>query len=267
MAYMTSPKYMDIIKGNPHVEYILPWNTNVMQEYAILFNPHGTRIAPGHWGRNCNSILSDFYWKILMVEPDDFFIEKKRPDDAISVTIDNLEWPICVVHTTGGDPAFRTYKYMGDVCDALTGRYTTVQLGGENDYPAYADIDLRGKLTYRESAWVMDKASLAINVDSFMSHLAGALGVSQVTLFGSGNAMVTRPNQVKGELICMSPDYINDCAGLGPCSAAVRDCPAPCTGKTNPKAILKAISEIEDHNMVRRNTEHEHSRVSFKWAP
>ena len=266
LAYMTSPQYMDILKGNPDVAYLLSWNIKVRSEYDIIYDPHGTRIAPGHWGRNSNSILSDFYWKILLVDPDDFFIEKVRPPDAISGVIDDISKPICIVHTTGGDSHFRTYKYMGDVCEALRNQYFTVQLGGAQDFPGWSDLDLRGKLTFRESAWVMDKASLSVNVDSFISHLAGALGISQVTLFGSGNANVTRPNQMKGELICLSPDYVRDCVGLGPCSAAVRECPAPCTGKVSPKTILESILEIEEHGMVRRNTEHEHSRYSLKFS-
>jgi len=267
IVYMTSPQYMDILRGNPYIDFLLPWDSKAFENYEIAYNPHGTRIAPGHWGRNCNSILSDFYWKILMVDPDDFFIEKKKPsEEVLEGDLEGVELPICVVHTTGGDSHFRMYKYMGDICEALKERYFTVQLGGAQDFPGWAEMDLRGKLSFRESAWVLDKASLSINVDSFISHLTGALGVSQVTLFGSGNAVVTRPNQMKGQLICLSPDYIHACPGLGPCSASVRDCPAPCTGKHDPKTILEAIKEIEDNGMVRRNTEHETSDYSLKFA-
>ena len=77
LHYMTQSKYADILVNNPYIDEIIPWNESV--KYRFVVNPHGERIAPGHWGRNCNSILSDFYWKILNVEPDDFFIEKKQP--------------------------------------------------------------------------------------------------------------------------------------------------------------------------------------------
>ena len=263
IVYMTLPQYMNIVRGNPYIDNVIPWDENNLQRFKFLYNPHGDRIAPGHWGRNCNSILSDFYWKILGVEPDDFYIEKKKPEGVMLPE----GKPICCLHTTGGDKQFRTYKYMGDIAKGLDGKYFTIQVGGGNDYPANGvDLDLRGKLTYCETAWVMDKASLAVTVDSFMSHLAGAIGVSQVCLFGSGNAVVTRPNQVKGQLICLSPDYIRFCPGLGPCSAAVKDCPMPCTGAHDPESILKSISEIENNNMVRRNTEHETSLCVFKHA-
>ena len=134
---------------------------------------------------------------------------------------------------------------MRDVCKILDQKYITVQLGGKNDFDAGAHIDLRGKLSYKESAWIMEKAKIAITVDSFMSHLAGALGVSQVVLYGSGNYNVVQPKQMSGTLINLVPDYVRDCKGLGPCSASVRDCPVPCTGKHDPKDIIKAIREIE----------------------
>lgn len=281
LVYMTSPQYMNIIEGNPYVEEVIPWDDKLLGQFEYTYNPHGDRIAPGHWGRNSNSLLSDFYWKILMVEPDNFFIHKKRPEDLQGIrffehrTLSNGRWVAdmqdvvvdkhCIVHTTGGDPAFRTYKYMADVCEGLRDRYVTIQVGGAKDYPAGADIDLRGKLTFQETAWLMDKAVLAVTVDSFVSHLAGALGVSQVCLFGSGNVFVVRPNQMKGELICLAPDYVRDCKGLGPCSASVRDCPTPCTSIHSPGDIMRAIHRIEQHGNVRRNCEHEESRYSIQF--
>jgi len=265
LHYMTQSKYSDILVNNPYIDEIIPWDESV--KYRFVVNPHGERIAPGHWGRNCNSILSDFYWKILNVEPDDFYIELKQPkfdDDFDKNWAERIAYanennahviegspaldikPIAILHTTGGDSHFRIYKYMKDVHEGIKDRYTTIQLGGPSDYPAWADIDLRGKLTFRETAWIMSKASIAVTVDSFISHLAGALGVSQVCLFGSGNYVVVKPNQVSGKLICLSPDYVNECKGLGPCSGVVKECAAPCTGLHDPKDILKSIEEIEN---------------------
>ena len=250
LHYMTSHKYMGVLEGNPYIDMLIPWDENLLKDkYKVVINPHGDRIAPGQWGRNCNSILSDFYWKILDVEPDDFFIQRKRPSEEIAKWVEDLDVPFVVVHTTGGDSEFRTYKYMAEVCEwlELNGNMT-VQLGGKNDFQGGAWNDLRGKLSYAESAWVMDRATLAITVDSFISHLAGALGVDQVCLFGSGNAAVVKPKQMEGQLICMSPDYVRICPGLGPCSGAIKDCPVKCTGSHDPKDIIKSIERIERVN-------------------
>ena len=265
LVYMTSEQYINIVSDNPYVSEVIPWDVNALQEYEFVYNPHGEKILPGHWGRNSNSILSDFYWKILDVEPDDFFINLKEPARFHWSLNASFAGRFVIVHTTGGDPAFRTYKYMQDVCKWLkSNQHFTVQLGGKGDYPAGADMDLRGEFTFQETAWVMNQAVLAITVDSFMSHLAGALGISQICLFGSGNANVVRPNQMKGKLICMTPDYIQRCPGLGPCSASVRDCPTPCTGLHDPENIIANIKELESEKMIRRNYEHETSCCSIK---
>lgn len=240
--YMTEEPYMDIIKGNPYIRKIIPWNDAVPYNYTHYYNPHAERILPGHWGRNSNSLLSDFYWKILKVDPCDFFIEQAEPEVLKASEIPSN---ICILHTTGGDPHYRTYKFMEDVATGLNGKYFTIQLGGRDDFPAGATWDLRGQLSFRESAWVMARAKMAVTVDSFISHLAGALGVNQVCLFGSGNFRVVRPNQLGGRLACLFPDYIRDCKGLGPCSASVRDCPTPCTGIHDPKDILNTIEALE----------------------
>jgi ADP-heptose:LPS heptosyltransferase/glycosyltransferase involved in cell wall biosynthesis len=243
LHFMTSPKYMDILKNNPYIDKVIPWNDDEFVKYQFVLNPHGERIAPGHWGRNSNSLLSDFYWKILKVEPDDFFIEQTKPDLKSFPISTNTNKPILIVHTTGGDAHFRTYKYMKDVCEAFP-EYLTIQVGGKDDFCAYADVDLRGKLTFGETAWVVSKAEIAVTVDSFISHLVGALGVSQVCLFGSGNENVVKPNQVSGKLICMSPDYVNQCPGLGPCSAGLRDCPLPCTGIHDPLDVINNLRRL-----------------------
>jgi ADP-heptose:LPS heptosyltransferase/glycosyltransferase involved in cell wall biosynthesis len=262
--YMTMPQYADLLKHNPYIDKVIEWDDDLAekskQTYQYVVNPHGERILPGHWGRNCNSILSDFYWKILRVEPDMFHISSMAPsrynqdnksEQELSLNLfmglldAKTDLRYAVVHTTGGDAHFRTYKYMADICEGLRDKgIITVQLGGKKDYPAGADHDFRGMLSYQESAWIMSKACAAVTVDSFMSHLAGALGISQVCLFGSGNENVVKPNQMSGKLICFSPDYVMDCKGLGPCSASVRDCPVPCTGYHNPKDILKALETI-----------------------
>ncbi len=257
LHYMTQTIYQDIIEGNPYVDKIIDWQPMLIERnmYTYIYNPHGDAIAPGHWGRNSSSILSDFYWKILRIEPDDFFIQHRAPD--IGCMVDTLllaeSSPIMIVHTTGGDPHFRTYKYMADVCSYMRNKgWITMQLGGSADFPAGADMDLRGKFTFRESAWVAAKSKMAVTVDSFMSHLIGSLGIDQVVLFGSGNHAVCRPKQMGDSAsICLIPDYVMQCKGLGPCSASVRDCPVPCTGSHDPNKIIKAIG-----NLIRKQRGH-----------
>jgi len=239
LVYMTSPQYIPVVEGNLYLDEIIEWDDRELGNYKYVYNPHGDKILPGHWGRNCNTILSNFYYKILDVEPDDFYVGLKKPKKI------TLPKQFFVLHTTGGDPEFRTYKYMRDVSIKLAAHgIPTIQLGGRNDYDAVADYDYRGKLSMQESNYVMSKASCAVTVDSYMSHVAGALGVSQVCLFGSGNYSVVRPYQTYNKLICMTPDYVKNCKGLGPCSGSIKDCPVKCTGIHDPKNIIKLLENL-----------------------
>ena len=248
LCYMSLSKYHDILKGNPYIDVLIDWNEELKGKYLYYYNPHEERILPGHWGRNSNSLLSDFYWKILGVDPCKMFIlpvEPKNPD-ILNFLGSVSPKKICVFYSTGQDRPFREYQYMSSVSKAIQDRYKTIQLGGHDDYPANTDLDLRGKLTYREEAWVVSKADLAVTVDTFGAHLCGCMGISQVTLSGSSNGRVVRPKQYGGNQIVLDPDYIKVCLGLGPCSASIRECPLPCMGSIDPEDIIKAISELEE---------------------
>jgi len=234
--YMTQHRYHNIVEGNPYIEKVLPYDEQLVDHYKMYLNPHRKYLLSSIWGRNGDVLLSDFYWKILKVKPSEFFIEKSIPD---------IELPneYIVVHTTGGDPSHRTYTQMSKVCSDLKTILPTVQVGGRNDFDASADVDLRGQLTYQQSAYVMSKATVAITVDSFVSHLAGALGISQICLFGSGNYRTIQPVQVQGDLICMVPDYLEVCPILGPCFGQY-DCPCPCTNTHSPEDIVNKLKSL-----------------------
>lgn len=234
--YMTQPQFFNIVEGNPYIENIHPYDEHMAQDFEVYLNPHRRYLLSSVWGRNGDVLLSDFYWKILKVSPSDFFINKDIPDIDLPDTF-------IVVHTTGGDPRFRTYEKMPAVIQALGKSCVFVQVGAKNDFYAGADLDLRGKLTYQQSAYVMSKAVCAITVDSFVSHLAGALGVPQVCLFGSGNYRTIKPVQVQGELICMVPDYLECCPILGPCFGQY-DCPAPCTNTHDPVEVADKLKSL-----------------------
>lgn len=245
LVYMTDKRYMDIIKGNPYVDEIIPWDSLGCAQYDHVYQPHKDSILNGMWGRNSVGLLSDLYWRILEIEPDDFYIDRKKPEDkAIIKKMENVGH-ICILHTTGGDARLRTFEDMVKVSERLKTRYYTIQLGAGLDYPAQTDLDLRGQLSFRETAWVMSKASIAITVDSFLSHLAGMLGINQIALFGCGSPLATRPIQTKNLLICRSPDYITQCHLLGHCSGTERMCPYPCINVHKVEDILKDIEELE----------------------
>ena len=239
LVYMTQRRYWDILKENPLISEIVNWDISQVNNYKHVYSPHRDRVLGGQWGRG-SILLSDLYWKLVRVQPDNFFIHLNEPPTDYKLD----EEPFHVIHTTGGDHRLRVYKHMNIVVQNL--KFRTIQLGSMDDYPAKVDLDLRGKLSFRETAWVMSKARSAIVVDSFLSHLAGALGVSQVCLFGPGNVANVRPVQTKGLLICRVPDYLNDCHTLAPCSGHMRKCSDPCINLLTPEQILSDVQKIEE---------------------
>jgi hypothetical protein len=245
LDYMTQERFIDILTNNPDIDNIIPWDHDKAKEYKYVYNPHQERILPGHWGRNSNSLLSDFYWRLLEVKNNGFFIDSVQPDGKIVEAILSADRPVVIVYTTGGDPLFRTYRFMHVICAALKDRFLTVQLGGQNDHCAGAEIDLRG-LTYRQEAWIVQFSKFGIAVDTFGAHLLGAFGKSLIMLPGSSNHYVVRPDMINGaNVICVAPDYIKYCEGLGPCSGSVKTCPMPCMGRINPNEILSAFERLE----------------------
>jgi hypothetical protein len=68
-----------------------------------------------------------------------------------------------------------------------------VQVGLEDD-PAYEGcVDLRGKTTYNQLAFVVQNASCLVSIDSVSMHLAAAFGTPHVAIFGSSYATTTGP--------------------------------------------------------------------------
>jgi heptosyltransferase-2 len=77
-----------------------------------------------------------------------------------------------------------------------------ILLGGKNDWQtaeevkssAVSDlINLAGKSTVREAAYLISQCSLFISNDSGLMHIAGALNIPTVAIFGSTNPVTTSP--------------------------------------------------------------------------
>ena len=127
--------------------------------------------------------------------------------------------------------------------------YPIVQIGGPMDLVCRnAAVDLRKLLTYQESAWVMAHAKACICIDSFVSHLAGAVGTPAVVLFGPAPARVTGPRDDKGNIICLQPDMLKVCPILSHCwgqpPPGKNKCMSPCINSIHPDKVRKALLEL-----------------------
>ncbi len=236
LHYMTQSKYADIVTNNPYIDAIIEWDDRYFDRYEIIYNPHGEKILPGGWN-NGDVKLADMYPYFCNVKADKMFIDLVKPD---------IELPeeYILVQTSGGHKVFRTYTHMNTVLAKMN--MPSVLIGDSNDLSANVDFDLRGKLTWREVAWVMKNAKVAIVIDSFPSHLAGALETPAVVLFGPAPARVTGPLGNPNKLRFLEPDKLKVCPIVSNCwgEAHKEVCQSPCINSISPFTIVKATMDL-----------------------
>ena len=239
LCYMTQPQYADIVEGNPFVDEIVSWDPQEAQRYEIIYNPHGKRILPGNF--NSGDVpLHAMYPYFCRVEADDIFVEQIKP----SVELPGGDY--IVIQSSGGAEELRTYKHMDLVLKKLD--LPVIHIGSTADMACHeAAFDFRGKLSWRETAWVMARAKAAIVMDSAPAHLAGALGTYVIVLYGPAPARVTGPKANSSKVINLEPNWLDVCPIVAACYGK-GGCSSPCINSINPLVVRKALlSLIEKH--------------------
>ena len=236
LVYMTQKQFQGVVEGNPYIDEIIDWNPEETYRYEVIYNPHGEKILPGGWN-NLDTKLADMYPYFCKVEADGMFInpveiEERLPDEYI------------VVHTTGGVPKYRTYRHMDLVIKDVG--LPVIQIGGVTDLVCRsATMDFRGKLTWREAAWVMWRAKAAVVVDSFVSHLAGCLQTPVIVLYGPAPARVVSPIG-QGVIINLEPNKLDVCPILSSCWGHKEHdpCDSPCINTINPLMVRRTLQDL-----------------------
>lgn len=239
-VFMTPKQYQDIVEGNPYLDEIVDWDEIASKRYTVIYNPHGEKILRGGWN-NLDIRLHDMYSYFCEVKRDKIYVEQVNPE------LPNLPKDYIVVHSTGGQIEYRCYKHIDMATKNLP--FPLVQIGGSLDLVCRnAKLDLRTKLSFRESAWVMAHAKAAICIDSFVSHLAGAVGTPAIVLFGPAPSRVTGPRNDAGNIICIGPEMLKVCPILSHCwgqpPPGKHKCTSPCINSINPQKVRKALLEL-----------------------
>lgn len=232
--YMTMKGlYGNIIEGL--VDKIIPWAPSKIHDYEIAYMPHEFRVWPGNWGSGDTS-LTRIYSEILGVP-------FNRPLIVVD-PIGGLPEKYVVVHSSAGHP-YRDYYNFHLALDGS--RLPIIQIGGRDDQILgngnFEFFDVRGKLTYRQSAYLISKAALFVGVDSFAQHVAGAFDVPMVVTFGCGAARVTGALS-NGPTRFLEPVYSKVCPIVGPCFGNYANCPRPCGPRHGPDIVRAAIVQL-----------------------
>lgn len=236
LVYMTQRQYAGILEDNDDVDEVIFWDESKLNAYTIVYNPHGQKILTGRWN-TLDMRLHDMYA---------YFTKTKVGKAHISPVEPDVEMPsnYIVVHTTGNHYT-RVYKNLNIIVDHINQLgYKLVQVGDLTDWPVKGVLDLRGELSYRQSAYVVQHAQAAIVVDSFMSHLAASMGTPQACLFGPAPARVTKPYVTdESKLICLEPDRMDVCLICGACYGDYK-CSSPCINTISPFVILDVLKTL-----------------------
>lgn len=114
------------------------------------------------------------------------------------------------LQSSGGHPA-RNYPLFTEVCNLLAQKFQKlgieiVQLGALTDSKINFCIDLRGKTTFRQSAFVIENSLLHMGVDSSLSHLSGINDVPLVVLTPNTRPSVVVPHYCSEKTIAIESD-------------------------------------------------------------
>lgn len=231
LLYMTKPEYQNIVEGL--VDGHIDWQPSLIHDYEYVYMPHEFRVLPGNWGSG-DSTLTRIYSEILSVP-------FNRPQ-IIPDPVGNLPPEYIVVHTTSHK--YRTYLNFHMALNKS--RLPIIQIGARNDYILgngdFEFIDMRGKLSYRQTAYVISQAKLFVGIDSYPMHVAGAFDVPMVITFGSGAARVTAA-MTNGAQRTLEPVYSKICPIVGACFGNY-DCRRPCGERHSPEMVREAIKQI-----------------------
>ena len=197
--FSTQPKYFDLLKGNPHIYKCIPWNEGMLQSelleevFDLALTPNiETHYLFSNWLKKGQGgkILAEMYAQHCECELGEYHIEREP--------VLGLPEQYMTVHTTSGKGQWegRYYRSYQEVLDNVKQLYPDlkiVQVGAEDEPALNVDFDLRGKTNYQQLAFVVEHSLLHLSPDTYTMHLAAALKVPFVALFGCSSAKHTRP--------------------------------------------------------------------------
>ena len=245
LIYMTQPQFRGIVEGNEYLDEIVDFDIRSIGKYEVVYNPHGEKILPGGWN-NLDVKLHYMYPYFCKVTPDSICIVPQTPKKIVEEGGFDFDQDYIVLNS-GGKSAYRQYTHFDTVFKGIS--LPVVQIGSEDDPEVGNVVDLRGKLSWRESAWVMGKAHVAVTVDSFCAHLAGAMDTPVVVLFGPAPARVTSPRVFdEKRLVCLEPNLLDVCSILSHCWGNIpygkERCKSPCINTISPLKVRRELKKL-----------------------
>ena len=193
--FATQKRYFSLLEGNPHIKQVFEYsealaNYRVPEPFGpshgfvdLCFCPFFVTQRMPHWihGGLGNS-LGVTYAHMCGLTMSDEEIRNKMYITRTLVADLPEHYVTFQMESTQGPKNYDNWQLVFERIKDLP----VVQVGGLNekllDYPNV--IDMRGKTTPQELAYIIQNADLHIGVDSFPAHVASAVGMKSIIVFG-----------------------------------------------------------------------------------
>jgi ADP-heptose:LPS heptosyltransferase/glycosyltransferase involved in cell wall biosynthesis len=250
IIWAVNEPYSKILDGNPDVDAVIPWES-WMQNVQILERVFDEVYAPNlaiqynstnwiHGGKGRK--LGEEIAAQCQVEWGRPFI-KLEPLDGGAFLEDYI-----VLHTTSGKGNWSSKRYLSwqEVATNLSKGLgmKVIQVGLDDDPPLKDVIDLRGKTTYQQLAWLIKDAKLVVGTDSATIHFAGGLGTKHVAIYGNTFGSSCRPTNSNAEGIYLDPPDRLPCEKACFAPQCFVDPESPCSNRITPQTIVAAAAQL-----------------------
>lgn len=198
--YGTQEKYASILKDNQDIDRVVNFDNWMMNVpfcetvFTEVYTPNlDIQMNSSNWvhGGNGRKLGEEMANRCLV----EFGIPRIKLDPYL-----DLPPKYIVIHPGSGKGQWeaRNYNNWKEVLLNLKNNlgplgYQFVLVGSSDDISLEGCVDLRGKTSYNQLAYVIQKASSLIGIDSVSMHMAAALGTPSVSLFGSSYSHSTGP--------------------------------------------------------------------------
>lgn len=275
--FATQPQYNDVLRGNPHIHKVIPWNESMINVdliesvFDLALTPNtATQYTFSNWVRKGQGrLLAEEFANHCQCELGDYHIELENPEGGIP------DLPYMTVHPGSGQGQWEARKYIEwkEVLSNLKSFYPDlhiVQVGSEDELDIGVDQDLRGKTNIHQLAKLIKESQLHLSIDTFTMHLAAAFNTSTVALFGSSHAQSTGPwvkNKADSKLILLEAEAKMGCQKACYKYQCHKNKSMPCINEIDPAQVVESCAAILDNKFkgpFTRNAEHTYTRVYGK---
>lgn len=210
--FATQEKYADIVKGNLNIHRI------VMFENWMMNVPFCELVFDEVYTPNLDIQMNSSNWihrgkgRKLGDEIANRCLVKFGTPSIQLQTYEDLPSKFVALHPGSGKGQWeaRSYNHWKEVVQNIRpilkeAGFELVVVGSSDDMTFEGCIDLRGKTTYNQLAFVISKASSLVGIDSVTMHMAAAFGTPSISLFGSSYASSTGPMSDDSKHVTLEP--------------------------------------------------------------